>query len=107
MAHLPRASVCLRVTGCRRGYLGQKELSRWFQAWCCRWCRESRIQLFGRGAQLGGDVALDAHDGPALESLGDGAGSSSDEQGGSETGDDDSDSGAGLPGFEKAQRIHS
>lgn len=56
--------------------------------------RESRIQLFGRGAQLGGDVALDALDGLALESPDDGAGSSSDEQGGSDSGDDESDSGA-------------
>jgi hypothetical protein len=96
IAHLPRASVCLRVTGCKRDCLEQKQISHGFQALCCRWCRESRIQLFGRGAQLGGDVALDAHDGLALESPEDGAGSSSDEQGGSETGDDDSDSGAGT-----------
>jgi hypothetical protein len=57
--------------------------------------RDSRIQLFGRGAQLGGDVALDSHDG--LESPEDGAGSSSDdEQGGSEA-EDDSDSGGNHP----------
>lgn len=69
---------------------------------CC--CRESRIQLFGGGAQLAGDAALDANNALGLAS---GSGSESEDEDGSSSEDGTSDQEEGSGGRAEGSLVSS